>query len=679
MASKRKSRGSAPATPNKKRQRGSATPKNKVVKPVNLTGLYSSILKQVLTLKDKEDERELAAPFIKLPSKKLYPDYFTIVPNPFTISDIQKKVSRAKYSKTDSSEFVEDFKKISENAALYNDPDSWIVADAEEILDFVNEKLNEEPEEDDDDEVDDAAADEEEAGNDDEEGGEEDGEDDEQDEDDEENEEEARKPAPKLSLKLKKPKGRPLNAEKAERAAAAAAAAAAALESTEELTLADLPELTTILIKAVRDHKFPGLGLLSEPFLDDIDRRDYPDYFKIIQHPTSFNRVLATIKKKGYFSPKKSMEENLNQFYDDTTLIFSNAQLYNDPSSLIHQDSVKLQEVFEEKFDLLKERAKTKKLKLKLKQPAPEEKLTLKIERRGRKKKAVLEVKVEPEAGEEDDDDEGDENAEEEEGSEENGANLEDDVENGDDSKPILQTEYNTMGKISNQPNPKESFIQLVSLCSSSNTITALQQMAQQGQQQQQQQGFQTLANLNKSKQLKYTLFPSHAPILNAILFEYKFPSRGFADSSYTLTLPHDSTSLVSLKISLHQLFAELKKSHLVNNHGFVNSTNDEDFQCRLFLNDEEVNTGGEIYEGEKEDDKFLNFQYDLKLSQGLNILSFELKVAPSLGKKIKKDDQDQDEDQEEGTGRYTRHQLQQMKMTWDVEKINFIICNNFN
>ncbi|CAH2354389.1 hypothetical protein CLIB1423_16S01596 [[Candida] railenensis] len=678
MASKRKSKGSAPATPSNKRQRASATPKKKVVKPVNLTGLYSSILKQVLTLKDKEDERELAAPFIKLPSKKLYPDYFTIVPNPFTISDIQKKVSRAKYSKTDSSEFVEDFKKISENAALYNDPDSWIVGDAEEILDFVNDKLSEGAVEEDDD-ADDAAADEEEVdeaevGED----GQEDGEEDEEDEEDEDNEEEVRKPPPKLSLKLKKPKGRPSNAEKAERAAAAAAAAAAALESTEELTLADLPELTTILIKAVRDHKFPGLGLLSEPFLDDIDRRDYPDYFKIIQHPTSFNRVLAAIKKKGYFNPKKSMEENLSQFYEDTTLIFSNAQLYNDPSSLIHQDSVKLQEVFEEKFDLLKERAKPKKLKLKLKQPAPEEKLTLKIERRGRKKKSVGEIKVESEAGEENDDVEV-ESAEEEEGSEEDGINSEDDVDNGDDSKPILQAEYNTMGKISSQPNPKESFIQSVSLCSSSNTITALQQMAQQGQQQQQQQGFQTLANLTKSKQLKYTLFPSHAPIPNAILFEYKFPSRGFADSSYTLTLPHDSTSLVSLKISLHELFSDLKKSYLVNNHGFVNSTNDEDFQCRLFLNDEEVNTGGEIYEGEKEDDKFLNFQYDLKLSQGLNILSFELKVSPSLGKKIKKDDQDQGEDQDEGTGRHTRHQLQQMKMTWDVEKINFIICNNFN
>lgn len=69
-----------------------------------------------------------------------------------------------------------------------------------------------------------------------------------------------------------------------------------------------------------------------------------------------------------------------------------------------------------------------------------------------------------------------------------------------------------------------------------------------------------------------------------------------------------------------------------------------------------------------------MSLQFDLKLSGGLNVVDFECKVAPGLSRKIKHTEA---EVSEEIAGRHTRHQLQQMKMTWDVERISFyVVCN---
>lgn len=623
MASKRKT--SSQSTPSKKQKSGSGT--KKAAPKVDFSKLYQPLIKEVLELKDESGDRILADPFIKLPSKKIYPDYYTIVENPLTIQDIQKKLSKGKYSDADGSEFIADFQQIYDNASLYNDPDSWIANDAKEILEFVTEKL----------------------------------------EGDVEDAEDVISPVatPRLQLKLKP--------NKSKKAAIVDEELVDEVESPA-ITVDDLPELCTKLLDSVIDHKFPGLGVLSDPFLDEIDRKEYPDYFKIIQHPTSFNKVLSNLKKKNYFLSKKSIEENLAVFKDDTLLIFSNAQLYNDPGSLIYQDSENLQKFFEDKFEeLLKKAMPAKKsgLKLKIKTAQAPEKLTVKIERRGRKKKE----EVKPEVGEEDDDGEDEDGVEIEE--HEDMLDTEKIKEEGGMEKFELENfeEYNALGKTSTPTDPNASFIQLVSICSSSNTISQISNQIQHNISQGQPE-FLPLSALSAGKQVKYTLFPTHEPI-NSVLFEFKFPTRGYNDSSYSFTLPQDANSLVSLKVSLNEVFKKIKASD--TNAQFVNAANDEDFQCRLFLNDEEVNTGGEIFEGDGEtDSKLLNFQYDLKLSQGLNMLTFETKVAPQVSKKLKEDKKG-DEDLEEGSGRFTRHQLQQIKMSWDVEKVNFIIINTLN
>jgi chromatin structure-remodeling complex subunit RSC4 len=550
-----------------------------------LNPTYTSILKGAMELKNSTGERNVVAPFLKLPSKKLYPDYYTIVPTPFTVSDIQRKLARGKYSDTSADEFVQDFELIYNNAKLYNDPQSWIVADALELLDYVQDEIS-------------AAT---------------------------------RGPLAVLAAPV---------------AAAAPATGASGpklqlkLKSKideSDLTVDDLPDAAATVLETVRDHKFPSLGVLSEPFLDDIDRDEYPDYFKVVKHPTSFNSMLAAVQRKGYFLHKKLVAENLQQFYADTQLIFSNAQLYNDPSLLIHQDLLKLQEFFEQQYAELAKRARV------------EPKLTLKIEKRGRKKKVVEEASEVPESANE---------------APEVKVDAAEPLAASDaeeDAAVAAVAESNAMGKTRREALVQLAFIQLTSLCSASSTVAHLASQPT---------DWQPLARFGEGKQMRHALFGPGLDAATTTLFEYKFPTRGYAHSLYAVTLPQES-AFVTLRVALHQLLVSIRKPDVQ----YVNATSDEEFQCRLFLNDEEVHGGGEIVDGEE---GLLNVQYELKLSQGLNMLAFEVKLAPALSKRVKQESGGDGAsfEADETTGRFTRHQMQQIKMLWDVERVQFIVCN---
>lgn len=655
------------------------------------------MLDEVSELKDEDDGRTLIDPFVKLPLKKLYPDYYTIIKQPITMTDIQKKNSRGKYATL--REFEADFELLYNNAAKYNDPESWLVTDAQRVLDTVREKVREAEEHGHSDVKVEEQEEEENVGDEEEEEVEEEAE--EEEEEEEDNDDIVDTPAP-VEI-VKKRVGRKKKEETTSQEATTGA--------PQPITFNSLVATTTGVLERVRDFEFPELGVLSAPFLDDIDRDEYPDYFAVIKLPTSINRVLNSVQKKNYFNPKRSMRENLETFERDVKLIWSNAQIYNDPSSLIHQDSQKLNDKFEEEMKKVWDRLDEEKLKLRIKKKEP--KLVLKLaagdkERRGRKRKVVvppaelveLTETVKPEDHEdpmdldqEAEDGEGDD--EEQEGVElkasvgATGTSLKAEVSTTLSGRSSLVSR-NEPGKTANPADlsKKDSFIQQVSVCSSTTYVHQLQSNGALL-------NSQPIATFTEFQQAKKLLFPAHPVVPMATLFEYKFPTEGFSNLNYAVTLPQDGNvpgSLVTFKVSLHELFYQLKKPDLLNNQGFILLTLDEEFQCRLFLNDEEVNTGGEVYEDHPVDDSegsesgetatpatgedpLLNFQYELKLSHGLNVLSFEIKVAPSLSKKLKRDDKSNAGEEE--VGRHTRHQLQQIKMSWDVEKVNILINNN--
>lgn len=67
-------------------------------------------------------------PFMRLPSKRYYPDYYVEIKNPISLSKIQSKIRAGNYK--DPSTLVEDLNIMFENAKKYNRPDSKIYEDA---------------------------------------------------------------------------------------------------------------------------------------------------------------------------------------------------------------------------------------------------------------------------------------------------------------------------------------------------------------------------------------------------------------------------------------------------------------------------------------------------------------------------------------------------------------------
>ncbi len=85
--------------------------------------------------------------FLELPSAKLYPDYYTIIKQPISLKEIKKKVNSKEYKTVD--EFEQDIHLMVRNAQTYNEPESFVVADALELQSHFRRLLGkEEPAED---------------------------------------------------------------------------------------------------------------------------------------------------------------------------------------------------------------------------------------------------------------------------------------------------------------------------------------------------------------------------------------------------------------------------------------------------------------------------------------------------------------------------------------------------
>ncbi|XP_022095945.1 protein polybromo-1-like isoform X3 [Acanthaster planci] len=72
--------------------------------------------------------RELAAPFIRLPTKNEYPEYYQVIKKPIDMQKIQQRLSAKQYEQLD--DMVTDFLLMFDNACKFNEPDSLIYKDA---------------------------------------------------------------------------------------------------------------------------------------------------------------------------------------------------------------------------------------------------------------------------------------------------------------------------------------------------------------------------------------------------------------------------------------------------------------------------------------------------------------------------------------------------------------------
>ncbi|KAB0802651.1 hypothetical protein PPYR_04837 [Photinus pyralis] len=78
--------------------------------------------------------------------------------------------------------------------------------------------------------------------------------------------------------------------------------------------------------------------LLSEQFMKQPSRKDYPDYYEIIKRPMDINKIVNRIDEGKY--------GDLQDLERDFMLLCQNAQTYNEEASVIHEDSIVLQSVF---------------------------------------------------------------------------------------------------------------------------------------------------------------------------------------------------------------------------------------------------------------------------------------------------------------------------------------------
>ncbi|CAH6722983.1 nuclear protein Sth1p/NPS1 [[Candida] jaroonii] len=85
------------------------------------------------------NNEEIIEVFLKLPSRKLYPDYYKIIKKPVSVSQIEKALKSNKYFNIE--DFRDDILTMCLNAKTYNEEGSGIYDAATIIENFINEEL----------------------------------------------------------------------------------------------------------------------------------------------------------------------------------------------------------------------------------------------------------------------------------------------------------------------------------------------------------------------------------------------------------------------------------------------------------------------------------------------------------------------------------------------------------
>jgi len=77
---------------------------------------------------EEEERRLIIGPFIDLPPRKAFPDYYVIIKNPICMKTIEKKIKKEEYSSL--GDMKKDIQVLCKNAKTYNEDGSMIYVDA---------------------------------------------------------------------------------------------------------------------------------------------------------------------------------------------------------------------------------------------------------------------------------------------------------------------------------------------------------------------------------------------------------------------------------------------------------------------------------------------------------------------------------------------------------------------
>ncbi|KAJ8323776.1 hypothetical protein O5D80_007662 [Batrachochytrium dendrobatidis] len=100
--------------------------------PGTLKSYFTKIYTELLDLKDKKtNSRVLSEPFLMLPDKLEYPDYYQLIDRPIAFDRIKKKIDGSRYSSVEA--YKKDVNLIFLNCQQYNLPESQIYQDSIEL------------------------------------------------------------------------------------------------------------------------------------------------------------------------------------------------------------------------------------------------------------------------------------------------------------------------------------------------------------------------------------------------------------------------------------------------------------------------------------------------------------------------------------------------------------------
>ncbi|KAF2680613.1 hypothetical protein K458DRAFT_392663 [Lentithecium fluviatile CBS 122367] len=130
------------------RKRGRPTPKETLT-PEQRTLLQKIVNEVYEVLNDLEEEstddeipnRGIIDPFIELPDKWDYPDYYQIIKNPVCMNQVKKKINKKEYQSL--KQFFQDIRTLCNNCRTYNEDTSLLYQDANLIEQTCLEKLRE--------------------------------------------------------------------------------------------------------------------------------------------------------------------------------------------------------------------------------------------------------------------------------------------------------------------------------------------------------------------------------------------------------------------------------------------------------------------------------------------------------------------------------------------------------
>ncbi|ROL50781.1 Protein polybromo-1 [Anabarilius grahami] len=214
----------------------------------------------------------LAEPFLQLPVRREYPDYYHQIKNPISLQQIRDKMKNGDY---DGVEQIEaDLTLMLENAKRYNMPNSTIYKRAHRLQQIIQQKKRENRDED-----------------------------------------EGNVSTANSDVGSSKKKSHKKNTKK---------------------------NRMKTLYSAVTEAREPGTGRrLCELFMVKPSKKDYPDYYQIIQDPMDLRTIENNIRTERY--------NNEDALMDDMKLMFRNARHYNEEGSQVYNDANILEKIVKDK------------------------------------------------------------------------------------------------------------------------------------------------------------------------------------------------------------------------------------------------------------------------------------------------------------------------------------------